>query len=73
MRPRFANRGSASGRNANERQERGFNEAPIRESGKWADTVRYPLGMARFNEAPIRESGKYASCSCISMQYHVLQ
>ena len=34
MRPRFANRGSLTCRNAAGTERKGFNEAPIRESGK---------------------------------------
>ena len=36
----------------------GFNEAPIRESGKYASLVGIRSVGAGFNEAPIRESGK---------------
>ena len=36
----------------------GFNEAPIRESGKWGRARYARPGQSRFNEAPIRESGK---------------
>ena len=35
MRPRFANRGSQSGGGHDSAAVRGFNEAPIRESGKF--------------------------------------
>ena len=35
MRPRFANRGSPTGRGAASIGRERFNEAPIRESGKW--------------------------------------
>ena len=36
----------------------GFNEAPIRESGKSVDPQLASVVHHRFNEAPIRESGK---------------
>ena len=35
MRPRFMNRGSHNCESENRRGSRGFNEAPIHESGKW--------------------------------------
>ena len=38
--------------------DRGFNEAPIHESGKCASVQRLRAGGKRFNEAPIHESGK---------------
>ena len=37
---------------------RGFNEAPIHESGKSRDLDRRRPLRRRFNEAPIHESGK---------------
>ena len=37
-----------------------FNEAPIHESGKFADDSGRPTATTGFNEAPIHESGKYA-------------
>ena len=37
MRPRFANRGSSGGAASSPRCCSGFNEAPIRESGKWRE------------------------------------
>ena len=58
MRPRFANRGSPESRAEDARNERGFNEAPIRESGKSKRQRLDCLHHNRFNEAPIRESGK---------------
>ena len=44
----------------------GFNEAPIRESGKSLRAAFLDAGRDRFNEAPIRESGK-SSLSCRTM------
>ena len=38
MRPRFMNRGSAQGNVAESDPHRGFNEAPIHESGKYASS-----------------------------------
>ena len=37
---------------------RGFNEAPIHESGKSEDADLEAGVQSRFNEAPIHESGK---------------
>ena len=59
MRPRFANRGSQGAAVGDSEDQGGFNEAPIRESGKSRSTMAGGLVESRFNEAPIRESGKY--------------
>ena len=53
------NRGSASIRPRNGARTKGFNEAPIHESGKFREVLDGCGGDARFNEAPIHESGKY--------------
>ena len=59
MRPRFANRGSRRASVARIQPRTGFNEAPIRESGKSEGDELHAAAMGRcFNEAPIRESGK---------------
>ena len=58
MRPRFANRGSWLASSSCPTKADGFNEAPIRESGKsWPPGQPNP-STSCFNEAPIRESGK---------------
>ena len=36
-----------------------FNEAPIHESGKFAESARPASSRTGFNEAPIHESGKF--------------
>ena len=59
MRPRFANRGSAKVGRSLGADGIGFNEAPIRESGKCSQLPPVCPDRHRFNEAPIRESGKY--------------
>ena len=59
MRPRFANRGSSRPSVWHRPARLYFNEAPIRESGKWASRAVSPRTSIHFNEAPIRESGKY--------------
>ena len=58
MRPRFANRGSVAGVDPLDLHVTGFNEAPIRESGKSGSSAAKSRTAAGFNEAPIRESGK---------------
>ena len=67
MRPRFANRGSLGERPTGSEGIRGFNEAPIRESGKWpgpssSDTARIGASMRprfanRGSDNPIRVIG----------------
>ena len=59
MRPRFANRGSTSAGRGRGRLSGSFNEAPIRESGKFNSPVQNRKRVPGFNEAPIRESGKF--------------
>ena len=59
MRPRFMNRGSSAGPRSGRYRPRGFNEAPIHESGKCAVTPRTSAARCGFNEAPIHESGKF--------------
>ena len=59
MRPRFANRGSHLLRLAVPALTSScFNEAPIRESGKFLGPFVARERGGSFNEAPIRESGK---------------
>ena len=58
MRPRFMNRGSSGPGRDRPALLVGFNEAPIHESGKSADTCGNALTLVGFNEAPIHESGK---------------
>ena len=58
MRPRFANRGSGPEPTSSRPGGRCFNEAPIRESGKFGLALDWTHQHSRFNEAPIRESGK---------------
>ena len=52
------NRGSDSSAMRPESAMRGFNEAPIHESGKLARGQSDRRTCDRFNEAPIHESGK---------------
>ena len=52
------NRGSAHGRDDHRPAARGFNEAPIHESGKSSRMRSMHLAALGFNEAPIHESGK---------------
>ena len=47
MRPRFMNRGSARRGGCDPRYRRGFNEAPIHESGKYDEIVAQIAGMVR--------------------------
>ena len=61
MRPRFMNRGSASGGRFLPGGGGGFNEAPIHESGKSVGRGRLEDESTSFNEAPIHESGKSRS------------
>ena len=55
------NRGSPIRRIEPDRQLKGFNEAPIHESGKCNWSCRCAAWNTSFNEAPIHESGK--SCN----------
>ena len=52
------NRGSSTGRVRHGLPGRGFNEAPIHESGKFGRSWPSDPTPSRFNEAPIHESGK---------------
>ena len=54
------NRGSQRGRVQARIDPRGFNEAPIHESGKSRREVLAPRPLRGFNEAPIHESGKFS-------------
>ena len=57
------NRGSDRDAGNGHDGHRGFNEAPIHESGKSA-LVRFSRAAnCRFNEAPIHESGKFRSAA----------
>ena len=58
MRPRFMNRGSVAAVDASSQVVRGFNEAPIHESGKSPGSPSVIVLPSGFNEAPIHESGK---------------
>ena len=58
MRPRFMNRGSHRASMMLMLNPRGFNEAPIHESGKYKMKSLQGEREKRFNEAPIHESGK---------------
>ena len=52
------NRGSTPDSSLSGFRARGFNEAPIHESGKFRVPPPGPAPARRFNEAPIHESGK---------------
>ena len=52
------NRGSQGTHLGSERSRVRFNEAPIHESGKCAQSVQSSIRPCSFNEAPIHESGK---------------
>ena len=52
------NRGSASCNKSAKADPRGFNEAPIHESGKYRSRREQVCLLGCFNEAPIHESGK---------------
>ena len=54
------NRGSERSSGHRRTRPRGFNEAPIHESGKSTLVVGYLQCFCRFNEAPIHESGKFS-------------
>ena len=58
MRPRFMNRGSDGSQARPGGHWRGFNEAPIHESGKSETKCKLAPSLGSFNEAPIHESGK---------------
>ena len=73
MRPRFMNRGSDAGRSRIARNQGGFNEAPIHESGKFRSPPTRRIPANRFNEAPIHESGKSRAPASVSRLPHGLQ
>ena len=52
------NRGSPEHHDPIASLQRGFNEAPIHESGKYRPAAGSNHDARRFNEAPIHESGK---------------
>ena len=67
------NRGSDNTQTRAARFEKGFNEAPIHESGKYCNHLGGQRSESSFNEAPIHESGKSSRARLDGVDMDMLQ